>query len=327
MREAELVMANYIGIDIGGTAIKYGLITGGGDFLHRGSVATEVVTKGVPQFLEKLVDIIKGYQQGRDKAVEELRTAPTDPEVLAWAEPLKGVGIATAGVVNPETGEILFASQSFPGYEGTNLKKLIEKRCLFPCAVENDVNAAALGEFWQGAGRGARSLFCITVGTGIGGALILNGKLVRGATYSAGEIGYTQIGEPGTLENLAATSALIREVAAAKAVDPQEVDGKKIFAWVQGGDEITLAAVDKMIVRLAAGIANVCYIVNPERIILGGGVMAQTKYIGPRLDTELKKALLPVIYKGTRGVFAKLGNDAGMTGAVYNFLECNGGSK
>ena len=318
-------MANYIGIDIGGTAIKYGLITGGGEFLHRGSVPTEVVTKGVPQFLEKLVAIVKGYQQGRDKAVEELRTSPANPEVLAWAEPLKGVGIATAGVVDPGTGKILFASASFPGYEGTNLKKIIEQRCLFPCTVENDVNAAALGEFWQGAGRGARSLFCITVGTGIGGALILDGKLVRGATYSAGEIGYTKIGEPGTLESLAATSALIREVAAAKNLDPQELDGQKIFAWAQDGDEIATAALDKMIARLAAGIANVCYIVNPELIILGGGIMAQTKYIGPRLDAELKKALLPLIYKGTQGVFAKLGNDAGMAGAVYNFLQRNSG--
>ena len=80
-----------------------------------------------------------------------------------------------------------------------------------------------------------------------------------------------------------------------------------------------------MIARLAAGIANVCYIVNPELIILGGGIMAQTKYIGPRLDAELKKALLPLIYKGTQGVFAKLGNDAGMAGAVYNFLQRKNG--
>jgi predicted NBD/HSP70 family sugar kinase len=79
--------------------------------------------------------------------------------------------------------------------------------------------------------------------------------------------------------------------------------------------------------RLAAGIANVCYIANPEVIVLGGGIMAQAKYIGPRLDAELKKALLPVIYKGTRGVFAKLGNDAGMVGAVYNFLHCHGSGK
>jgi predicted NBD/HSP70 family sugar kinase len=192
---------------------------------------------------------------------------------------------------------------------------------LFPCTVENDVNAAALGEFWQGAGRGAHSLFCITVGTGIGGALILEGKLVRGATFSAGEVGYTHIGEPEILENLAATSALIREVAAAKNLDPHEVDGKKIFAWAQAGDKIAAAAVDKMIARLASGIANVCYIVNPEMIILGGGIMAQTKYIGPRLDAELKKDLLPVIYAGTKGVFAKLGNDAGTIGAVYNFLQ------
>ena len=104
-------------------------------------------------------------------------------------------------------------------------------------------------------------------------------------------------------------------------MDPHEVDGKKIFAWAQAGDKIAAAAVDKMIARLASGIANVCYIVNPEMIILGGGIMAQTKYIGPRLDAELKKDLLPVIYAGTKGVFAKLGNDAGTIGAVYNFLQ------
>ena len=82
--------------------------------------------------------------------------------------------------------------------------------------------------------------------------------------------------------------------------------GKKVFAWALKEDEVAVQALDKMIERLAAGIANVCYIVNPEMIILGGGIMAQTKYIGPRLDAELEKALLPIIYKGTKGVFAKL---------------------
>jgi predicted NBD/HSP70 family sugar kinase len=320
-------MANYIGIDIGGTTIKYGLLTAGGTFLHKGSVPTEVLTKGVPQFLEKLVEIVKGYQRGRDEAVQELKKAPTDLEVISWAEPIKGVGLATAGIVNPETGKILFAPRSFPGYEGTQLKKLIEERCLFPCAVENDVNAAALGEFWLGAGRGAKSLFCITVGTGIGGALILDGKLVQGATYSAGEIGYSHIGEPEIFENLAATSALVRDVAAAKNLEESQVDGKKIFAWAQAGDTVAAETIDKMVARLAAGIANVCYIANPEVIVLGGGIMAQAKYIGPRLDAELKKALLPVIYKGTRGVFAKLGNDAGMVGAVYNLLHSKSAGK
>ena len=315
-------MANYIGIDIGGTTIKYGLLTSYGEFLHKSSIPTEVVEKGLPQFLEKLVTIVQAYQKSQADAQKELVTKPVNiSELEAWAAPIKGVGIATAGMVNPESGVILFGSQTFPGYTGTNLKKTLEERCDISCTVENDVNAAALGEFWLGAGRGARSLFCITVGTGIGGALIINGQLIRGATFSAGEIGYTHIGEAETFENLAATSALVREVATAKNLDPHTVDGKKVFAWALKEDEVAVQALDKMIERLAAGIANVCYIVNPEMIILGGGIMAQTKYIGPRLDAELEKALLPIIYKGTKGVFAKLGNDAGMVGAVYNFMQ------
>ena len=333
-------MANYIGIDIGGTAIKYGLITGGGEFLHRGSVPTEVVTKGVPQFLEKLVAIVKGYQQGRDKAVEELRTSPANPEVLAWAEPLKGVGIATAGVVDPGTGKILFASASFTGYEGTNLKKIIEQRCLFPCTVENDVNAAALGEFWQGAGRGARSLFCITVGTGIGGGLILNNALYRGRYGSAAEIGHLTMvphgracgcGQRGCWEQYASGNALVRtarELASDQREEasillglgdgtPEGVQGGEVTEAAKLGCPVSLETFAIIGDWLGRGIADLAAVLDPETFVIGGGVSEA----GDLLFVPTRAAFMDHLSGAEQRpkpqlLLAEMGNDAGIAGAA-----------
>ena len=294
-------MVTYICFDIGGTAIKYGLADPQGNFLDQGETPTEVRETGTAGMLKKIMALIEDYQT-KGKSV--------------------GIAISTAGVVDPVQGKILYAADHFPGYTGTCLKDLIETRFALPCRVENDVNAAALGEYWRGAGQGAASLFCLTIGTGIGGCTVLDGRVVPGITYSAGEIGYLRAGGGScTLEEAASVRRLIADVAAAKGIPENKLDGKTIFSLAQTGDPVAIEAIDHMVTHLARGLAVVCYILNPERIIVGGGITAQQDYLRPRLEAALKKELLPFIYEQVQLEFAHLGNRAGMTGALYNFLQ------
>ena len=293
---------NYLCLDIGGTSVKYGVADEQGRLLLKGEIPNEIVQKGVKGFVESLTRLADRYRQEYD---------------------LQGIAVSTAGVVDSEQGAILYAPKYFPGYPGTNLQELLVERTGLPCTVENDVNAAALGEYWLGAGRGAKSLFCITVGTGIGGCIILNGRVIHGASCSAGEAGLQHISPEGTWEEIASTSALIRNVAKAKQVTEAELDGRKIFALAQQGDKDAAEAIEKQMEDLAVGIANICYILNPERIIVGGGIAAQEKYLYPILDDALQKKLLSLVYDRLTLRFASLKNDAGMIGALCNFLMRN----
>lgn len=293
---------NYLCFDIGGTSIKYGVADETGTLLLKGETPNVIMQKGVKGFVESLAKLADCYRQEYD---------------------LQGIAVSTAGVVDPEQGVILYAPIYFPGYAGTELQKLLEERTGLPCTVENDVNAAALGEYWLGVGRGAKSLFCITVGTGIGGCAILDGKVIHGASCSAGEAGLQHIRPEGTWEEIASTSALIRNVAKAKRVSEAELNGRKIFAMAQQGDKDAAEAIEKQMEDLAVGIANICYILNPERIIVGGGIAAQEKYLYPILDGALRKRLLPLVYDRLTLRFASLKNDAGMIGALCNFLMRN----
>ena len=290
---------NYMCFDIGGTSIKNGVADANGKLLLKSEMPNEIQAKGVDGFIDSLVSVTNTYREKYD---------------------LQGIAVSTAGVVDLDKGVILYAPKYFPGYSGTALGERLEKRCGLPCEVENDVNAAALGEYWLGAGQGSKSLFCITVGTGIGGCAILAGKVIHGAAFCAGEAGLQHINPEGTWEEMASTRALIRNVAKAKGLPETELDGKRIFAMAQNGDLDAAAAIEKQMDDLAAGLANICYILNPERIIVGGGIAAQEAYLYPKLDAALRKRLLPLIYERLTLRFAALKNDAGMIGALYNFL-------
>ena len=293
---------NYLCLDIGGTSVKYGVADETGNLLLKGEASNVIMQKGVKGFAESLVSLAERYRQEYD---------------------LQGIAVSTAGVVDPERGVVLYAPKYFPGYPGTHLQELLEAHTGLPCTVENDVNAAALGEYWLGAGKGAKSLFCITVGTGIGGCAILDGQIIHGASCSAGEAGLQSISPEGTWEEIASTSALIRNVAKARQVPEGELNGKKIFAMAQQGDADAVEAIEKQMDDIAAGIANICYILNPERIIVGGGIAAQEKYLYPILDGALRKKLLPLVYDHLTLRFASLKNDAGIIGALRNFLLRN----
>lgn len=293
-------MKNFICIDIGGTSIKYGILDENGKIINKDSMDTEALKKGGVGILEKIKFIIKKYI--KDYKIE-------------------GVCISTAGMVDPKEGKILFALEHLiPGYTGVEIKKEVEKEFNIRCEVENDVNCAGLGETWIGAGKGSSSSACITIGTGIGGCVILNNNLVPGFSNSAGEIGYMNVnGE--NFQDIASTNSLIKKVAKIKNIDIEDINGKIIFEMAKNKDEDCLKEIDYMIKSLAIGIANICYVINPEIVILGGGIMAQEEFLKPKLKRALKETLTERVYNNTKIEFAKRQNDAGMIGALYNFLN------
>ena len=256
-------MNSYAVIDIGGKAIKYGCATEEGRFLEKASCPTQAREGGIP---EKVIAIVQD---------------------MASRHALVGVAIDTAGIVRPgEDGEIVFAGEAtFPGYSGTKLGRLVREAIHLPVLVENDVNAAALGEAWLGAARGASSAFMITVGTNLGGCFVQQGRVWHGASFSAGEIGYLRLhNEKRILEDVASTRAMIREAAFSHNMSPSEITGEMVFDWAREGDEEAMASIEELACNLGEGLAAVCCLLNPEVIVLGGGVMAQHEILGPLLE-------------------------------------------
>lgn len=147
-----------------------------------------------------------------------------------------------------------------------------------PCEVENDVNCAGLAEYVSGSAKESHIMFCATVGTGIGGCAIVNGRVFHGASNSACEVGYIPMGD-SDFQTLGASSILVRKVAEKK-IEPLDMwDGKKIFELAEKGDEVCISAIKEMCDVLGKGLATICYVLNPDTIVLGGGIMVQKKFL------------------------------------------------
>ena len=289
-------MKQYICIDIGGTAIKYGVVQSGEipEIIQTDSCKTP---ENGTKILQKVFDII-----------EDLKRKYGQTEAVC---------ISSAGIVNSEEGCILEANDDLiPGYTGTKIADRVKEKFGIPCFVENDVNCAAMAEYYAGAAKGYHSMLMLTIGTGIGGAFIAGGKLLKGHTYSACEVGYMNM-EEGTFEEIAATSALVARTAKRLHKTADEISGKWIFEQAQDGNEVCIEEIDRMCDILAKGISNICYVLNPEIVLLGGGISAQTDWLKPRIEMGMEKYLIPVIRKKTKLDFAKFKNQAGMIGAYY----------
>lgn len=290
----------YICIDIGGTAIKYGLADERGIFVEKSTMPTEAKLYGGPGIVKKVKTIINGYITNYQVA---------------------GVAISTAGMVDPKEGCIFYAlPDAIPDYTGVQLKKIVETEFNLNCAVENDVNCLALGEMWLGAGKGKSSLFCMTIGTSVGGCAVVDNKIVHGVSNSAGEVAYMRIPN-GIMHEVVSTTRLVKDIAKAKYMPEQELNGHIIFDWAKKGDSDAKTAIYNLMQNLADGITNITSVLNPEIVVLGGGIMAQKEYLRPLIDEALKQRLVPDVYAKTVVDFAQLQNDAGMLGALYNLLH------
>lgn len=294
----EREMKRVLSFDIGGTSIKYGVVDFDGNVIWKDAMDTEAYLGG-----EHLVSKVKAK-------VEE----------VIKSENIEGVAISTAGIVHNKKGEILAASNAIPGYKGQKIKEEIEKTFGLFTTVENDVNCAAAGEIWRGAARDNKNIFCATLGTGVGGCVIADGKVVGGKNFCAGEVAYLTV-NGDILNNTGSTSGLIRRVCDRKGLEYNEINGKDVFDMAFANDEICIEEIDTMIDSIAQLISIVSYVVNPEAFIIGGGVVKQKAYLLPRIIEKAKEKVIPYLRDELDIRIAELENDAGMVGAVYNFKQ------
>lgn len=309
----------FLGVDVGGTKILAGLVTSTGQVLARCKSAT-------PR---------KGGARAVVAAIGEAMDC-TLTEGRADRERLRAVGVAAPGVVNPETGRIVFAPNT--SLVNLDLVPLLEKRYRVPAAVGNDVNLGTLGECWLGAGRGARNVVGLFPGTGIGGGLVLDGRLYSGAREVAGEIGHMiiQIGGPrcgcgmrGCLEAIASRTAIERDIR--QAVKAGQATA--LTAWLKGDLSVikssllrqALEAKDALVTEVitraseAIGLAciNIRHLLDPERIVLGGGMIeACAPFMLPTIEKTAATDTIAGVRPGGRIVLSTLGDDAVLLGAV-----------
>lgn len=293
----------YICIDVGGTSIKYGVLDKKGEIFLEGKIKTKI-TENDNSILEDIKNIVRDIKKEY-------------PE-----HQISGVCVSTAGVVDSEQGKVIFAGPTIPNYTGTEIKKEVEKEFGLRCEAENDVNCAALGEYWLGAGKSRNSMVCVTIGTGIGGAVILDGKLLNGAGYTAGEIGYMNVNGK-CIQDIASTRTLVNNVRERKKEKGVlgELNGFEIFELAKKGDDICADAIDEILENLSVGLANIIYLLNPEVIVIGGGIAEQKEYLKERITAKVNEKLISDNFRKTKIEMASKGNNAGLCGALYHFLE------
>lgn len=243
--------------------------------------------------------------------------------ILREQKDVQAIGISTAGQVNSAEGTIVYANENIPGYTGMKIRERLEREFHVPVAVQNDVNAAAIGEGYYGAGRGHKNFLCLTYGTGVGGAIVTDGTVYSGAGYSAGEFGAIVVHPKdrdvsrdafsGCYERYASTTALVQLVQRAY---PEIKNGREIFARLS--EDGVRALVDQWIGEIVYGLTTLVHIFNPSLIILGGGVMEQS-YVLENVQAELKSQIMSS-FAGVEIRPAELGNTAGMLGAAREAL-------
>lgn len=308
-----------IGVDLGGTTIKFAILTAEGEIQQKWSVRTNVLDDGshiVPDIIESINHHIDLYKMSREDFI--------------------GIGMGTPGTVDREKGTVIGAYNL--GWKVLQpVKEQIEKGTGLPFSLDNDANVAALGEQWKGAGDEGDDVAFITLGTGVGGGVITNGEMVHGFGGAGGEIGHINVepsgylctcGNHGCLEQYASATGIVH-VAEDKA---EQYEGdSQLKAMIDNGDQVTAKAVfdlakehdylanmvvDDVCRYLGIACANVSNILNPQYLIIGGGVSAAGEFLLERVKKSFLKYAFPTVRTSTQLKLAKLGNDAGVIGAA-----------
>ena len=242
------------------------------------------------------------------------------------------VSVVVPGSVNVEAGLIVKAP-NIPCLDGFHLTEALTRELDRPAILENDANAAAVGEMWQGAGRGSRTIVCVTLGTGVGGGIILDGKLWRGVNDSAAEIGHMCVdpfggvacmcGSRGCLEVYASATAIVRMTREARPRHPhsvlqakQDLTSEKVYRAGVQGDELALEVFRRMGVYLGIGLANLINILNPEMIVIGGGVVNGWDLFAKDMNHQVAERAFPLPAAQVKIVPGECGDDAGLLGAA-----------
>ncbi|WP_296111740.1 ROK family glucokinase [uncultured Limosilactobacillus sp.] len=309
-----------IGVDLGGTTIKFAILTDDGKIQQKWSIRTNVLDEGshiVPDIIESINHHIDLYKMDKSQFV--------------------GIGMGTPGTVNRQLGTVIGAYNL--NWKTTQpVKEQIEAGTGLKFAIDNDANCAGLGEAWKGAGNAGDDVVFITLGTGVGGGIVANGELVHGINGAAGEVGHMCVepnngyqctcGNYGCLEQYASATGIVHLAQDAteeyvgnsplkEMVDNgEEVTSKDVFEIAQTGDYLANQVVDKVCFYLGLACANISNTLNPESLVIGGGVSAAGAYLLDRVKNNFEKYAFPTVRTSTVLKLAQLGNDAGVIGAA-----------
>lgn len=309
-----------VGVDLGGTTTKLAFINYYGEIIHKWEIPTDNSEEGK--------NITINIAKAIDHKLEELDLNK---------DKIIGIGMGAPGPVNLATG-VVYNTVNLGWKDNYPLKDLLEVETLLPVIIDNDANCAALGEMWKGAGNGAKDLVCVTLGTGVGGGVIANGDIVQGVSGAAGEIGHiTSIpvggaqcncGKTGCLETIASATGIVRQ-----ALENLESGGegalsqlykehgfitaKDVFDSARNGDETSLLVVNNTAMHLGLALANIANMLNPEKIVLGGGVSRAGDILLKPVISNFIKFAFPRVKESTVIDIATLGNDAGVIGAAW----------
>ncbi|HHS13978.1 MAG TPA: ROK family protein [bacterium] len=305
----------FAGLDLGGTNIKAGLIAAAGPVQNETQMPVRLnlgVDSVLDQMAEAIQDLLRNNKSCR----------------------LAGAGVGAAGLVDVSRG-VLWNAPNLPGWIEVPVACGLEKRLGVPVAMDNDANAAALGEYAFGAGRGARNMLMVTLGTGVGGGLILDGRLFHGSADSAGEIGHTIIqtdgplcgcGRRGCVEAFAGGNALVRNFrellaqghdSILKGLPEKKITPRDIGEAADQGDEPARRVLAKAGKYLGIAIGNAVNLLNLDRVVIGGGVANAGEWILSPAREALNRTALTVPARSVRIVSAQMGEKAGWIGAAY----------
>jgi len=297
-----------LSIDIGGTAVKMGLVDEAGA-IHARHEASVCYDQYQTPILTTVIREAKAFLARENTAIE-------------------GIGVSATGQVDDQIGAVIGTNGKIPHYEGSPIKQEMEKTFGVPSFVLNDANAAALGECFAGRAKGMSNVLMITLGTGVGGGIVLGGRIFGGTRGIAGELGHIPLyadgipcacGSRGCYESYAATTALVR--LAKEATGEAEMNGRIVFGRAAQGDSVMLRVLDHWIGDIAAGLVGLIHTFNPQMVLIGGGVSAQETLLIKPLRERVKKTCMPRFGECLELEAATLSNDAGIIGAAKFYLD------
>ena len=309
----------YLGVDIGGTAVKIGSVDETGTVLRTETYAVNFDDYETP-ILQTVVQSCHIFLKKKGERAKEY----------------EGIGVSATGAISTKEGLVAGAAGHIKNWIGSPIRDVMEQEFGIPVQVLNDANAAALGEAWIGAAKGKKNVVVVTIGTGVGGGILVDGRILLGASGFAGELGHVPIqylgedctcGNKGCLEHYGSTSALVRNVRKLVRenkitnVEEDAVDGRWIFEQASEGNETVQEILHAWIESIAAGIVGFVHLFNPELVLIGGGVSAQEElFIQPIREYVMTKAM-PNFTRDLQLQAAALHNEAGMVGAVYYCMQ------
>jgi glucokinase len=311
-------LLRYVGLDVGGTTMKAAVVDDQGHAFPHVSLPTE------PE---------RGQDVGLETMCQTIRKAVTAAGLTL--DDIAAIGVATPGTMDLKTGYILDPPNLKP-WRNVPVRDHIAHVFGKPTAFQNDANAAAMGEYWTGAGAGVRSLVMFTLGTGVGGGIIVNGEVLEGEHSHGAELGHMKIemshprlcgcGKRGCLEAYASATAVVKRTEEALADVPspklhqlrqeKKLTARAIFDAAKEGDPLAVRIVDETAAILALGAANLMHIINPEMVVFAGGMVEAGDWFLQQIRRHVPNFAFPVPAERTQIRFAQLGSDAGFIGAA-----------